>query len=62
MASLHGDVLQLPVIDLSNPPKRTGDDLVKATSRWGFVYIKSAGSGFTPEVIKCIFDMVRLKA
>ena len=62
MGSLQDNVLHIPVIDLSNATEHTGDDLVKATSQWGFVFIRSIGSGFTPDTVNRTFDLVRPQA
>ncbi len=59
MAALDGDVLHIPVIDLTNSTADLGDLLVESISRWGFVFIRSVGSGFTPEAIDRIFELVR---
>ena len=60
MAALKGDVPHIPVIDLTNSTADLGDLLVESISRWGFVFIRSLGSGFTPGAIDRIFELVRL--
>ncbi len=60
MGSLTDDVLRIPVMDLSHGTAQIGDLLVNAVSEWGFVFVRSVGSGFTPEVIDRTFELVRL--
>ena len=59
MAASNNDVFHIPLIDLSNDTTRIGDLLVDSVSKWGFVFIRSVGSGFTPEVVDRAFEMVR---
>lgn len=48
----------IPVIDISNAGTPTAEELINAVVQWGFVYIKAAGSGFTPELINETFQIV----
>ena len=59
MAALNNNVPHIPVIDLSNDTFEMGDLLIDALSKWGFVFIRSVGSGFTPAVIDRTFELVR---
>lgn len=61
MGSPNDEMLHIPVLDLSNDTAQIGDLLVDAVSKWGFVFIRSVGSGFTPEIIDRTFEMVRLE-
>ena len=68
--SLANDVLQntnqeatgIPVINISNANARTAEQLIEAVVKWGFVYIEAHGSGFTPDVIENMFQIVSKKA
>ena len=61
MADSDDDVLYIPVIDLSNDTTQAGGLLVDAISKCGFVFIRSVGSGFTPEFVDHAFELVRLR-
>ena len=51
-------VEQLPVIDVSKIDSQTGDQILEAASKWGFLYIRN--HGFTVEFLERIFDLVRV--
>ena len=57
----NGQNLQIPVIDLSHATATTADKLVDAVSRYGFVFVKSKGLGFTSEIIDDTFALVSQK-
>jgi hypothetical protein len=61
MVSVNDEVIHIPVIYLSNNIAQIGDLLVDAVSKWGFVFIRSVGSGFPPEIIDRTFEVVRLE-
>jgi hypothetical protein len=52
---------QIPVIDISNGNDQTAHDLVDAATRYGFVFIKSKGLGFSVEIVDRMFELVRDK-
>lgn len=60
MVSVNDEMVVIPVIELSNNSAQIGDLLVDAVSKWGFVYVRSFGSGFPPEIIDRTFEVVRL--
>ncbi len=49
----------IPVIDISNEDQQTGDELVDAVAKWGFVFIRGEGLGFTSRDIETAFQLVR---
>lgn len=54
--------INIPVIDILNANAQIGEQLINAVVRWGFVFIKGHGSGFTSDVIDNMFQIVSLKA
>jgi isopenicillin N synthase-like dioxygenase len=60
MAIQNPDQGQIPVIDISGtrPVVETAEELVKAASTYGFVYIKNEGKDIPVEVIDDLFDVV----
>lgn len=50
--------VNIPVIDILNADAQVGEQLVDAVVRWGFVFIKAHGSGFTPDIIDNMFQIV----
>lgn len=54
-----GQNLQIPVIDLSHATATTADGLIDAVSRYGFVFVKGEGLGFTSKILDDIFALVR---
>lgn len=59
MLASHVEYVNIPVIDISNMDTQTGADLVNAIAKWGFVFVKGKGKGFTPDVIDATFQLVR---
>lgn len=58
----NGSSLQIPVIDLSEASEaNTADQLVDAVARYGFVFIKGEGTGFTKQIFDDTFALVRPK-
>ena len=55
----NGPNLQIPVIDLSHPTPHTADKLIDAVSRYGFVFVKGEGLGFTSQILDDTFALVR---
>lgn len=52
--------LQIPVIDISNvDAENTADQLVDAVTRYGFVFVKGEGIGFTKPVLDNAFELVK---
>lgn len=52
--------LQIPVIDISDAASEdTADQLVDAVARYGFVYVRGEGIGFTKRVIDNAFELVK---
>ena len=58
MDDTHAEKDHLPIIDLSQATTETGDQLVEAASKWGFLYIRNRGLGFDTEIIDRIFELV----
>lgn len=57
MQPVSSPVEHLPAIDVSEIDSRTGDQILEAASKWGFLYIRN--HGFTAEVLERAFDLVR---
>ena len=55
----NGLNLQIPVIDLSHATAQTADKLIDAVSRYGFVFVKGEGLGFTSQILDDTFALVR---
>ena len=57
--------IQIPVIDISEASEadavETADRLVDAITRYGFVFVKGDGIGFTRPILDSVFALVRLK-
>ena len=52
--------LQIPVIDISDAASEdTADQLVDAVARYGFVYVRGEGIGFTKHIIDNAFKLVK---
>ena len=54
----NGQNLQIPIIDLSHATATTADKLVDAVSRYGFVFVKGEGLGFTSKILDNTFALV----
>lgn len=48
----------IPVIDISEPSKRTGHELVEAAARYGFIFIKSKSVGISADALDQLFALV----
>ncbi|MCJ1271091.1 hypothetical protein MMC22_010990 [Lobaria immixta] len=57
MQPVSSPVEHLPAIDVSEIDSRTGDQILEAASKWGFLYIRN--HGFTAEVLERAFDLSR---
>lgn len=57
MQPVHSPMEKLSVIDVSKIDSRTGDQILEAASKWGFLYVRN--HGFTAEGLERIFDLVR---
>ena len=55
--------LKIPVIDIvdavENP--NTAKQLIDAVARYGFVYIRGEGTGFTKPILDKVFELVMMK-
>lgn len=58
LQNTNQDATSIPVIDILNANAQTAETLIEAVVKWGFVYIKAHGSGFTPDVIENMFQLV----
>jgi hypothetical protein len=58
MAISNGDIVQIPVINISEPNESVGDALIDAASKHGFLYVESKGTGFTAEYVDRAFELV----
>lgn len=55
-----GPAIQLPIIDISNPDDpAVGKTMLDAAAKYGFLYVDSRGSDFTPDDVKRAFGLVR---
>lgn len=52
------DRVSLPVINITHPPATTSRRMIKAATEYGFFYVDTRGSGFTPNVVERQFDLV----
>ena len=59
LSQRNGTNLQIPVIDLSQATAQTADKLIDAVSRYGFVFVKGEGLGFTSQMLDDTFALVR---
>ena len=54
--------LQIPVIDLSEANEAIiADQVVDASTRYGFVFVKGEGRDFTKQIVDDTFALVRPK-
>lgn len=54
--------IQIPVIDISEASAAdTADQLVDAVARYGFIFVRGEGLGFTRQILDNAFALVRLK-
>ena len=52
--------ISIPVIDISDASARdTADQLVDASTRYGFVFVRGEGIGFTGPILDNIFALVK---
>jgi hypothetical protein len=63
MATTNGvppghDILTLPIINISDPTLEVGRQMIDAAARYGFLYIDTRGTDFTPEVVERQFALV----
>jgi hypothetical protein len=53
--------IELPVIDISDPhDPAVGKAMLDAAAKYGFLYVNSKGSDFTPKDVNHAFDLVRM--
>ena len=55
----NGLKLQIPVIDISKETEDIGHRLVDSVARYGFVFVRGEGLGFTPQILDDTFSLVR---
>jgi hypothetical protein len=60
MTLSKGDAVQIPVINISDPAEDVGEALVHAAAKYGFIYVESKGTGFTPGHVDRAFELVGL--
>ena len=58
MAASNGHGLQIPVIHISQADESTGNEMVDAAARYGFLYVRAAGTDFTPRIVDSTFELV----
>ena len=58
MRTSNDEASLIPVLDISNVDSQTGDALVDAVKKWGFVYVRGKEIGFTQENIDSMFQRV----
>lgn len=56
----NGSSLQIPVVEIPEAAD-TADQLVDAIARYGFVFVKGEGTGFTRQILDDAFALVRSK-
>ncbi|KAK4908401.1 hypothetical protein LTR66_017566, partial [Elasticomyces elasticus] len=56
---LHKETINLPVINISDPTKEVGRQLVQAAINYGFLYISPEGTPFTEELVNHEFELSR---
>ncbi|KAI9831324.1 MAG: hypothetical protein M1819_005098 [Sarea resinae] len=59
MSAIDEQDVRLPVIDISTPDARAGNEIVDAASKYGFLFIKAQGSGFSQNDIDRMFELSR---
>ena len=59
----NGSNLRIPVIDIADAAENpnTADQLIDAVARYGFVYIRGEGTGFTRPILDKAFALVIMK-
>jgi hypothetical protein len=58
---LHGeDTVKLPIINISETTPEVGHQMIDAAAKYGFLYIDTRGTGFTPEIVERQFELVSL--
>jgi len=62
MATSNGHGLQIPVIDISHADEATGEEMVDAAARYGFLYIRADGIGASPQFVDRMFERVRSRS
>ena|SRR6266536_4836625 len=62
MAISNGDIVQIPMINISDRNATVGDALIDAAAKYGFIYIESKGTGFSLEHVDRAFELVSLGA
>ena len=63
MAAMHrqfqgSESVNLPVVNISESTAEIGRHMVDAAARYGFLYIDTRGTGFTPEIVERQFELV----
>ena len=51
MAAQAGEVVHLPVINISKPTLAVGKEMISAAAKYGFLYVDTNGTGFTQEIV-----------
>lgn len=62
MATSNGHGLQIPVIDISHADEATGEEMVDAAARYGFLYIRVNGIDVPPQFVDRMFELVRSRS
>jgi hypothetical protein len=52
------DTVKLPVINISDPTPQVGRLMIDAAAKYGFLYIDTSGTEFTPEIVDRQFELV----
>lgn len=58
---IDASTFKIPVVDVSSATAETGDQLVEAVARFGFVFVRGQDLGFTAQILDDTFELVRLK-
>ncbi len=55
----NGSGLSIPVVDISVADEASAADLVEAVARYGFVFVRGDGTGFTKLILDNAFKLVK---
>ena len=55
---MASSIKHLPVIDISSPTPESCDDLLRAASEWGFLYVRFEGLDISEKDVNHVFNLV----
>ena len=56
--SASDESVKLPLINISEPKPEVGHQMIDAAAQYGFLYIDTRGTDFTPEIVERQFELV----